>query len=276
MVWTPIDLAGSANQSAYQPDILSASGKGRLVKRGDVLFRSTFDEGFEGWRDHFNASNARPALSLTGYPVFSGKHALMLSGIGPSSSGYGLRHDGGATYKNLSRYAEDTYVSFSGYFALGGDQAESASGLQILIDTQAWDNSKRSFFRLRATRNTASTYKWTLVNDTDNTVIIANSSKVFAGANENKFNFEYFRFTVKINSTASATFGEYIELQINNQVFDLKTLGGGSAVYAPQQGTPIDSFAGGLNFGLGVNSAPDQVSYMIVDNIVGTINDTVL
>lgn len=244
-----------------------ASGLSRELDQraqsGRVLFHSTFEGGFDGWRDHYNGLRPYPCVSLTSYPVMHGSHALMIATGGETYNAASGANDG-STFKNLSQFqTAGKKVSFSGYFAIGGEGGAFAWQMwDVMFDVQAWDNSWRSFFKLKCKdRNgqgsDATTPAWFVSVDGNgnNDLIIPGTGSKTAGENENKFNFNYVRLTVDM--AANSGQGGYYEAQINNQVFDLRNLGAAGAATprpaeTPQAGTPIDSFAGGFNAGIGV------------------------
>lgn len=258
------------------------------AQNGKVLFRSTFDDGFDGWRDHYGGVRPYPAVGLTSYPVMRGSHALMLStGSEVPYSASSAANDA-STYKNLSMYqVAGKKVSFSGFFAIGGEGGAFAwQSWGLLFDIQAWDNSWRSFFALRCKdRNgqgsDALGPAWYLGGgDGAETVISGSSSFPVAGENENKFNFNYVRLT--IDMAANANQGGYYECQINNRVVDLRNLGTGGAAtprpsLTPQAGTPIDSFAGGFNAGLSIlrrwRTPTLGAAILYADDLLCTIED---
>lgn len=258
------------------------------VQNGQVLFHSTFEHGFEGWRDHYDGTHPYPCVSLTSYPVMHGGHALMISTGGETYNAASAYNDA-STYKNLSQFqVAGKKVSFSGFFAIGGEGgAFAAQAWGLMFDIQAWDNSWRSFFKLRCKdRNgqgsDASPPAWFVSVDGDgnNDLVIPGTGSKTAGENEHKLNFNYVRMT--IDMAANNGQGGYYEAQINNQAFDLRNLGAAGAatprpVEPPQAGSPIDSFAGGFNAGLGITRrwrTPSLgAAILYADDLLCTIED---
>lgn len=245
--------------------------------RGTVLFHDTFDDGFNGWRDHYNGRGPAAALSLTSYPVFSGSHALMIGCSAAPDDGYndGWAAATAAAFKNLSRYYDGRLVTFSCYIAHGADDSTaSLGGYWLMIDTQAWDNSKRSFFKLQVSRKASGESRTLSLSDNDKKwVDIYSGSDFVAGDNENKFNFDWLSLTVDLDANNGA--GGYHSCQVNRRTFDLAKLSGGSANENPQRGGAMASFAGGLNFGVGAFPGPagSGESFIVIDQAVATVNE---
>ena len=254
----------------------------RRRQSGRVLFHSTFEDGFDGWRDHYDFKSPYAPISLTSYPTYSGGKALLLS-----TSDLPGQSRGASTYKNLSRYYNEGLVSFSGFFTTGsGRQALAWRMWALYIDTQAFDNSSRQFYRLSCTVRSGTDHDvtWGITGADGTRTLIRDSATVSAGENENKFNFDYVRLTVDLS--ANGGLGGYHEAQINNTVFDLTEsylAGVGTPSHPPQVGDPdtsdgaYASFAGGLNFGLGLapaTSKPDAYPAMLVcDDLMATVQD---
>lgn len=253
----------------------------RRPQSGKVLFHSTFENGFDGWRDHYGFKSPYPPVSLTSYPVFSGAHALLLST--PDLPYAQNPQRSFSSYKNLTRFFDTGLVSFSGYFTHGsGRKAFAWSNWGIGVDTQKYDDSSRGFYKLVCRDRGGSNYPaWYITDDSGNQVVIPNSGTNTAGENENKFNFDYVRLTIDLS--ANGGLGGYHEAQINNKVFDLTTLGAGRGLQTPQAGdmTTSDgryaSYAGGLNcgiFGSASSLNPDAYPAMLVaDELMCTLQD---
>ncbi|MCV7253000.1 hypothetical protein H7J86_12575 [Mycobacterium hackensackense] len=245
--------------------------------RGTVLFHDTFDDGFNGWRDHYNGRGPATALSLTSYPVFSGSHALMIGCSAAPDDGYtdGWAPANAAAFKNLSRYYDARLVTFSCYIAHGADDsAASLGGFWLMIDTQFWDNSKRSFFKLQVSRKAASESRTLSISDNNQKwVDVYGGPDLVAGDNENKFNFDWLSLTVDLDANDGA--GGYHSCQVNRRTFDLTKLSGGSANENPQRGGAMSSFAGGLNFGVAAFPGPPGTgeSFIVIDQAVATVNE---
>ncbi|MHA3024394.1 hypothetical protein ACXPWS_29495 [Mycobacterium sp. BMJ-28] len=248
------------------------------LPRGKVLIHDTFDGGFDGWRDHYHGTGPAPALSLTSYPVFSGSHALMIGCSAPPDSNYVNGWASGtnaAAFKNLSRYYDSGLITFSCYMAHCTDQSsESLGGFWLMIDTQFWDNSQRSFFVLMVEREDNGNRKiWVMGNDQKQKPVSSDATQFLAGDNENKFNFDWISLTVDLG--ANGGLGGYHSCQINHRVIDLRKADGQNAHQVPQAGSPMSSFAGGLNFGvLAIPGKPGSgESYVVVDQAVVTVDE---
>jgi hypothetical protein len=242
--------------------------------QGKVLFHDTFDDGFNGWRDHYGLAPC-PSLSLTSYPVFSGSHALMIGCSAAPDDGYTDGWASGANalaVKNLSRYYDGRMVTFSCYLAHGTDESTaSLGGYWLMIDTQAWDNSHRSLFKLMVNRNPETGNRsLAITDDNANPVYVHTGAELFSGDNENKFNFDWISLTVNLDGS-----GGYHSCQVNNQAFDLTKLAGQNAKEPPQKGASIESFAGGLNFGvLAIPGPPGSgEAFVVVDQAIATVDE---
>lgn len=246
--------------------------------KGKVLFHDNFDDGFNGWRDHYGGAGPIPALSLTSYPVFSGSHALMIGCAAAPDDGYEDKWVPGfgvAAFKNLSRYYDSNLVTFSCYLTHGSDESTaSLGGYGLMIDTQFWDNSRRSFFDLQINRNTSSGDRSLSVKDNSGKRInVYQGSGLMAGDNENKFNFDWLSLTVDLDANGGS--GGYHSCQVNNQTFDLTKANAGSANEPPQKGSSMLSFAGGLNFGVQIfpGGPGTGESFLVVDQAIATVNE---
>jgi hypothetical protein len=262
-------------------DTTVARAPQRNPLKGKVLFHDTFDDGFNGWRDHYGGFAPCPALSLTAYPVFSGSHALMIGCSAPPDAGYTNGWSGSynaAAIKNVSRFYDDGLVTFSCYLAHGTDPSTaSLGGYMLMFDTQAWSDNKRSMFQLTVSRNPGTGNRALSITDDNGKPIyvpgVGPSS--FAGDNQNKFNFDWMSLTVDLS--ANRGLGGYHSCQINNRVFDLTQLGGGHANAAPQAGSAMESFAGGLNFTVVVWPGPpgSGESFVVVDQAIATVAEKI-
>jgi hypothetical protein len=270
---------GGASGSASELADSLARAPQRNPLKGKLLFHDTFDDGFDGWRDHYNATGPAPALSLTSYPVFSGSHALMIGCSAAPDTGYTSGWASGsnaAAIKNLSRYYDSHLVTFSCYLAHGSnDSTASLGGYWLMIDTQFWDNSHRSFYKLMVNRNASTGNRSLSIADNGNNLVTveAHGADLFSGDNQNKFNFDWISLTVDLSANRGT--GGYHSCQVNNRVFDLTRLAGQSATTDPQAGSPMESFAGGLNFGVLVFPGPPGTgeSFVVIDQAVGTVDE---
>jgi hypothetical protein len=268
------------DQTASSEDapIAFARVPARNPLQGKALLHDTFDDGFNGWRDHFGGAGPCPALSLTSYPVFSGSHALMIGCSAPPDDGYTDGWESGrnaAAFKNLSRYYDGKLVTFSCYLAHGADASTaSLGGYWLMIDTQSWDNKRRSFFKLMIHRDPASGDRSLSVSNNDaKPVKVYGGADLLAGDNQNKFNFDWISLTVDLD--ANNGLGGYHSCQVNNRAFDLTGVAGQNAKDNPQKGGAVDSFAGGLNFGVLVypGAAGTGDSFVVIDEAVATVDE---
>jgi hypothetical protein len=246
--------------------------------QGKVLLHDTFDDGFNGWRDHYSGFAPCSALSLTCYPVFSGSHALMIGCSAPPDDGYTDGWSGSyipAAFKNLSRYYDDGLVTFSCYLTHGTDGSTAAlGGYWLMIDTQSWDSSRRSFFKLMVNRHADSGERsLSITNNDTHPVTVHSGADLFSGDNENKFNFDWISLTVDLG--ANNGLGGYHSCQVNNQAFDLTKVDGQNAKEAPQVGGAVESFAGGLNFGVLAAPGPAGTgdAFVVIDEAVVTVDE---
>lgn len=240
--------------------------------RGKLLFHDTFDTGFCGWRDHIASTNQPSApLGLSTHPTGPGRYALELTTSATTSAG----QDGTCTgYKNMTRPVDTGLVVFSAMLAYRGaaDQAAPRS-IFMGMDCQAWDDSSRGFAKLTlqrwvGTAPDAFTPKWSLTDDSGNFVDVPASAAVspskrvlpaVPGWNENKANWFWVTLAYDLGTipagSADGLPGGYAWAQIGNNTYDLTGLGAGRGAQTPQTvnfgGT---SFAGGLNFGLGLTN----------------------
>lgn len=291
---TLIPIGGGADNDGWTPearracafDILGREG-GLLAKRGKVLFHTDFSSGeLEGWRQHFNGFEPRPPVGLTSYPTRNGAYAMMIS-TGDIPYNANDRSNGSGTYKNLSLYRSTGVVSFSGWTTVRsgiGTQAQSTEldgrawrSWQFMMDIQRWGSTSRSFPSISLIEPSGSTTPQWYIRGDDNTYIaIPDSAGLFSGENENKFNWDYWRLSWDLD--ANDGLGGYLEFQINDRVFDLRNLGGGSAEHDPQEGLPFDSFSGGFNCGLGIERSTKHQDFypatLYAGDLVCTFGDT--
>lgn len=271
-------FSGLARDAAAAAEVMDfrRDGEGITPPGGKVLFHSTFNDGFAGWRDHFDDLTPVLAISRTAYPVFQNDLALKLA---TGSRAYdAANHDiATSTYKNLSLYRTTGLTSMSAWLCVGnaGNGAEGHYTYSLAMDIQKWDNTSRSFPRLYCVQRADGRQEWAIENDANGLVTIPGSLDNAAGQNENKFNWNFVRLTWDLD--ANGGLGGYHEAQVNNELYDLRALGGGSASHDPQAGSANTDFRGGLNFGLTLRSTfryPDRLgTWLVADSIVGTIQD---
>lgn len=227
----------------------------QTIKSGKVLYHSTFESGFDGWRDHYEFKTPALPISLSSYPTFAGGRSLKLSTADrPNRAGFS---QGCSTYKNLSRYwpsDKPVTVHIGGWFThASGRKAPAWGSWGIGIDTQLWDNSDRRFAKLVCVHQASGGFLWQITGPTGALVSIPGSANLVSGENENKYNWDYVRLTVTMSEGRVM---DYKEAQINNKVFDLRTLVASPQSQHPQAGDlgtsegQYASFAGGFNPGI--------------------------
>ncbi|MEW1705940.1 hypothetical protein AB0230_01755 [Microbacterium sp. NPDC089190] len=282
-------LFGSSAGSAFDPlafDLTrSKKASARLLRRGDVLNHDTFSGGsFNGWRDHFAYATPRGVLGLTQYPLIDGDHALMLStGEGPYSADSVWNSHG--TYRNMSVLNNDwDLISVSGFIMLAGDGDLTAKKypwgtVEIGLDTQWPGSTQRSFFKAYlkdGIGGTAGSTGWMLRRSDGSDVMVAGSADVFTGGNERKWNWMYVRLT--ISRFANGGKGGYVELQVNDTIFDLQAQFG--TILAEDlilNNGSHDQFRYGLNEMFATTRSPFNTDYrynaMVVQHPITTVND---
>ena len=245
-------------------DPARSGGRARVIDKGsdgDILYASNFGENyFDGWRPaHFSGFQVTPPCGLTGYPTHSGKLALQLS---TEMRTWASTNQGQscATFRGISKYGVRRYLAFSAFLALGvGGFTDSWESFGIYFDIQKQDDSSRSFPQLQVIRRDAvdGYCQARIMNDGQSShTAIPGLSHFWPGDNDDKQNFGYLRLTWDLQ--ANGSLGGYHEAQIQNTVYDLSGLGGGSASETPQTlastgNGAIGQFSGGLNIGLYVN-----------------------
>lgn len=240
---------------ALAKDESTGAGRGRVVDSrrdlGVTLYRSDFDTGFDNWTDHWQTFTPSQPISLSSEAAHTGSRSLMLA---TNEGAYDAAQPGydGLAFKRQTIFRPYRYYSFSGYFALGmGGYTGTWQSWALLFDIQKQNNTTRSIFRASCDiRPTPDFARWHIEGDTVDITVPA-STLVSLGDNENKKGFQYARLT--IDTQANGGLGGYHELQVNQSVFNLTALGGGSGSEAPQfTADAIDNFAGGFNLGLQV------------------------
>lgn len=266
---------------ALAQDEATGAGRARAVDtrrdRGVVIYRSDFQaRWFDGWTDMWSggADHARPQGITAGLSDELGERCLMLSTTEefPVQNNTDPMHDP-ACFRRMARHDEFRYHSVSGYFALGvGGFSDSWGSWRLMIDTQAWDNSQRSFYQLYCNRSPdGQGYRWQLRGnpyggaETIHTVAPATGG-TFVGNNENKLNEQYVRLTVDLQ--ANGGLGAYHELQVGGFVYDLTNPAniisanpawvlGSAAEPIQDSANTIDDFRGGDNIGLAISRHRD-------------------
>ncbi|MHA3021275.1 hypothetical protein ACXPWS_13575 [Mycobacterium sp. BMJ-28] len=268
---------------ALAKDEATGAGRGRNLDThppGKVLYRSDFDTGFDGWTNHWSGYRPYPIISRTSEICLRGSHSLMLSTGEHASPVSNDVSNGCSAFKRLARHDEYRYHHFSAFLALGvGGFTGSWASFVMMIDTQAWDNSQRSFYQLACFYSAPPVYpKFAIVDNSAgwHDITSPNSHHRIVGNNDNKQNFFYVRLTVDLQ--ANSGLGGYKELQVGPQVFDLTGVGGQSAATAPQtDGTNyITDFNGGFNLGAAITRDPTVTGgcQLFIDDVVYSASNT--
>jgi hypothetical protein len=226
------------------------------TRTGRVLSYDNFEDGFGRWADHYSG-RPFPPISLTAERALSSKRSLMLGSVTPPSGASSYFGQNTSTYNRMSRTFTERFVDFSCWFSIGGSDALASSSWYMYLDTQAWDNTWRSFFRVQCgVSSTTGKRRWQIADNSGAYVAVPSaglSNPTVTGWNEGKMNANYVRVT--IDMTANAGHGGYYQLQVNDRTFSLSALGAGSGDYPPQVGSgENDSFSGGFNPGFGMGS----------------------
>jgi hypothetical protein len=257
--------------------------------RPQELFDDRFNHSFNGWRQHMGGDSSNPPLSLTDIRTDSNSERALWITVGsrPNRSTAPSILSGNSTaYKNLSLFEQHGLIKFEAWFAVGGTNLDKApQQVFIGMDTQRYDNGSRGNYRLTNRRYTgnvstgtlARADTWAITGDTENSVLIPdattpNGNPFTVGDNENKMNVFHVSLTQDLDAAASSDGkpGGYLEAEINGRKYDLRGLGAGRGKQAPQitSGVGAGSFAGGSNFGIGLNNQTvdneDGPSWLVV------------
>lgn len=263
MSW--MNIIGNKNKKIAQ------NSKGSIITENqkyfphtDLLFDDSFDDGFEGWVELMDIATPKAPLSLTSYPVMSGRHALKLSTANTQDAGI---HGHCTALKRLTR-AKEGILYFDLWFSWGSAYPPNTPRvLQFGIDTQT--TTDRNFWKWRFVNFDEATNtrvrKWVVSSGTADTYIDipgASGASVDVPYNENKQNYCYVKFGLDMVKN------RYHSFQIYDQVFDLTTLG------APPTDYFTNLFDHGLNFIVDIynrNSTPNSQAWMTIDRARGWI-----
>lgn len=267
--WTDLPT-GTSGEVRIPEDILSRDG-GVLRRRGRLLFQYDHTTGFPNVRQHYGGVTPRNPISMGGYPK-----GLIVTGRGTAADGYGSQSNGAGIYKNMDRFQEDVWYTVSGRFAMIGEEAGAVTDFGLHMDTQGWDEtvSRRNYPQVHWDSGAR---KWKIRGG--GVWHDIPGATYFPGFNENKFQEFFVAFSFKLaKSTPTqphpAYFGEYGHFQIAGQSFDLRGLGAAWANYAPQIGTPEDSFAGGYNIGVSAATPlPGKVGGFSINRLEVSVGD---
>lgn len=257
----------------------------RAGKPERILYESDFDRGFDNWIDMWDGYRPLPPISLTNHAAQAGSRSLMLSTTeGPFVAGqWG---NGNNTFRRMTRTRPDTpdypgqdrFASISAYIAIGsGGFTQSWGEIALYLDTNAYDNSQRQFYRVLCQSTGAPSFsRWQIARDSNylNNIAVPGATHKLAGDNDNKFNFSYVRFT--IDRAANGGLGGYHELQVGPHVFDLAALGAGSPAEPLQSaGEAIQEFNGGDNIGVGISRATGIAGgcQLLVNSVTYSVRD---
>ncbi|MBS3177763.1 MULTISPECIES: hypothetical protein [unclassified Pseudoclavibacter] len=266
---------------------------GVLRKRGTVVGHSTFENGTDGWVDHFHYADAATVISRTRRHPFHGSKALLVS---PSELPYSqaTRYHGASAYKRVGWPKEVGPQSLSGWFAIRAGSGANLlterkypfSQMWIGMDSQLPDGTSRAFGTVSLRDNGDGSCSWWLKGgkrgtgstaETRPDIEIAGTRMWFTGLNENKANAFYTRLTT--NPASMFAGGDYyLEFQVNGKVFDLRGLTGIPYDLLLNNGSH-DMFTGGNNIGMGIaRSSVNQeqnVVQLLADEILFTTNDRI-
>lgn len=259
-----------------------------LVRTGRVLAYDDFEEGFGGWADHYSGTPSNPN-SLISDRALQGQRSLLLAGRSKARqegqfADWG--HRSAATWNRMSRDFSERYVDISWFMAVGGTDAFAIGSFGVHIDTQTWDSTQRSYFRMIAERNSATgdVSRWTVQNGSEAVPISGTgpATPAFPGYNESKMNGMYARLTIDMQ--ANGNLGGYVQAQLGGRLFDLTTIGAVPEQQTPQYvaGDQNQSFGGGFNVGLAmaanvpdVNNTIPGEAWAVLDQIAISVRNTV-
>jgi len=256
----------------------------KLPAGGSVLSYSDFEQGFDGWDQHYGGFLPNVPIGRTSRRSMFGNYGMLLSaGERPYQANVAPNKqiDNGTTaYKRMALYDDDwTTLSLSMFYTILGSEVLSYSAISMAFDIQAWDNSDRGHFRVEladAGTTDATLPRWKIHKNDASVVTIPSSTGAVTGENENKGGTNFARLTISRtpltgsthNGGAQDTIGSYSEFQSNNKVYDLSALGGGQGWQDPQDGDPIGDYRGGCNPGIGMYRStrkPAAIPGLIVD-----------
>lgn len=277
-------MAKSIFQGLMRDPLISrARARSKFEQSGDVIFHAGGGNGWGTCRNHFHGRNPGNAWSEVSYPGLGvGDAALLSAAAKPEGAPSGFySSDNAAIFANFNRTQETGIVTTSAMVAVGNSPDSSAVGGWFLcIDTQSYDNTKRAFPHVQCQRDPETgEHYWSIRSDAGTEITLPGSRRVVdVGDNENKYNMNYVELGFRLDG---GTFGGYHHIQINETVWtetELTALGAGHAIEPPQVSGPMDSFGGGLNFGLLVyphwTAKAPTVGWIVANDFCATINDS--
>ncbi len=279
----PVSVGGGDGRTVIAEDILHsddptaplANRMSPLKRRGPVVWSGSPESGWSGLGQHFLRSAPLPNARSGG---------LYVGGRGAESDGYGSDDSGSGIFLRRDRFREaappnGVVYTMSGvytcqyqdvgpvtdgavtYTAMAGD------ALTFYFDTQSYSNGSdidRGFYRVAWTGKTA---QWSIRNNAGNFVPISATNvdthvveyaNARIGGNQNKESAGYFAVSIVVYPTnpvdPSVGMGTYGHFQIAGRSWDLRLLNAGYSQNAPQAGDQGNTFAGGLNIGLGISN----------------------
>ena len=274
---------GLSQDRPLYPDGQTASG-------GQVLFDDNFASGLGMWRDHMGVATPYAPLSLSTLRAWPGSAYSMMLSTCPRPQLATISQSVCAAYRNESRNIDAGKICFEVWVAIGScltsntDTDNTMLSWNISIDAQSWDNTHRGHPTLTCAVRTGPdstsviSNAWRVSADNGDQIFIDMSSGTGVsspnvvpsvqapspGLNENKLNF--FRAALWYDlSTVSSTDGKpgrYYRAEMGPTKVDLTgfldSAGHpiGRSATTPQTTSAVGggSFAGGLNFSIGMGS----------------------
>lgn len=241
--------------------------------KGKVLLHSDSRSMWQGFDQHFGGYVPDCPPGFTTVRAFPGEtHSLMITSGERPWPGSGMK-DTGTTLNSRMTWQPSVWKRAhlcTTFVVMGTDDVFSWSDITLSFDIQNWDNTDRAHFRatLQDRHTGTPTYDWGLpgwriANNNEGGpywVTVPGSSGSMMGENENKGGWNFARLSVDLQNPQEGsthdgsepdTIGQYLELQCNNEVYDLTGLSAGQGWQDPQDPDPIGDYRGGFNPGIG-------------------------
>ena len=238
----------------------------RMPAADMVLFHDDFSDGkMHGWRPtHFGSDVPQSPVSVEQeYPM---PGLFLATGSTPYRSD--ALANTSSSWKGLSgRFPQTGIVSFGGLFAVqsGGPGSYAFDTWALAMDIQNFKSTLRGSPQWAVIAQTYPSRPQVVLYDetlTQHTVTgltnpvsgstVSSTQYLVAGGNEAKWDINYLRVSYDLGNLFTADAGltaKYYELNINGYRFDLRTQGHDTS-FAPQGGTELEDFGGGMNFGV--------------------------
>lgn len=282
-----------AAQSVFAGLAQDATALGRLHEFDSIpaasmtLFHDQFDDGLlHGWRPvHFNGDSPGMPISVeTDYPM----PGLLLATPDTTyrSNAVGNRV---STWKGISgRFPTTGILSLSALVAVqSAGTGRTWTNWGLLMDLQNWRDTQRatpawlcadqgawpSRPQMQIVDDAGAYHSVTGVTNPVSGSTVSSSQYLFAGDNEGKWDINYLRVSYDLGNLFTADSGltsRYYEANLNGYKLDLRGQGFGRGAYnAPQTGSNVASFAGGLNIGVQVarTSASTNAARLIAGDL---------